>query len=441
MTERTDNISLPRAILDSVRYQKRIAEGKLTASEIEAITEANVRVVKASSPNIVEGLLKAKALYDRLRSLEKEHPLVMSPETQTTLVAAYTVIHKLSPPVLTNLIRSRLEMESHGDPSKARKSRKRKYEKELGIKIPWSLVIDVTSNCNIHPPCKGCHAAEYPHSEGPSLAKLNKLVGEAQELGISNIVFSGGEPLTREADLLQVMSEHPYLNYSIFSNGTLIGEGTAERFLSTGAVTAIFIHIEGGRETTDKFMGKGNYERITRGMQHLKNCAFPFGFGITVSTENFNEVTSQEFLDDLRQRGCSFGIFFPYVPTGRHPKPELMLNSEQRDKLAKVSQQANKSGLLVISPEEYYRRDAGCSAGLYASVTVDGRIQPCVFIHHASDEPSVYDTSLEEALRGSELIAACQAETRKDKSSCLIRDRKGHLTQIIEDTGAISTEK
>lgn len=439
MTEKTGNMSLPEAIVTSAKYQKKIAKGELTPQEIDKIAEANVRVVKAIPPKMVGGLLRAWSLYGQLRSLGRDKPKVMSPETQTTLVAAYNVIHNIEPPILTRFIKTKLEMESSDDPSKQRKRRKREKEKKLGIKIPWSLVIDVTSDCNIHPPCKGCHAAEYPHTEAPGVSQLDKLVGEAQELGIDNIVFSGGEPLTREQDLQKVMREHPYLNYTIFTNGTLIGEHTAERFMRTGAVTAIFVHIEGDCETTDRYMGEGSYDRITAGMKHLKDSGFPFGFAITVSAANFEKVTDQEFLDDLRKRGCGFGIFFPYVPIGRNSKPELMLNSDQRSRLAETSRNANKSGLLVISPEEYYKRGAGCSAGLYASVTVDGRIQPCVFIH-ASDSPNTYDTSLEAALSGSKLVRACQAETMEDQSSCLVRDRKDRLVKLVEDTGATSTE-
>lgn len=305
--------------------------------------------------------------------------------------------------------------------------------------MPWSLVIDVTSSCNITPPCKGCYAAEYPHTE-PTLQQLDGLVGEAQELGINYLIFSGGEPLTREIELQELMRNHPFLNYGIFTNGTLIGEQTPDRFLATGAVSSMFIHIEGDQEATDADMGKGSYERITNGMKILKEKGYPFGFSITVNRNNFEQVTNEKFINDLRQKGCLFGMFFPYIPVGRNLKPELMLTSKQRQKLADISSKTQKEGLLAISPEELFRKNGGCMAGLYASVTVEGKVQPCVFIH-ASDSASVYEQSLESTLKGSQLLRATQAETKKESGSCLIRDRNDTLIKLIGQTGATSTEK
>lgn len=184
-------------------------------------------------------------------------------------------------------------------------------EKELGVKIPWALVIEVTTSCNLTPPCEGCSTAEYPKVNDPSTEALSQLVTEAELLGIGAIVFSGGEPLSRESDLLQVIENHPHLNYAVFTNGTLIGENTAERFLETGANCVFFTHIQGPSEVTDEYMGKGVFDRITYGMDLLKKKGFPFGFSITITKRNFDQVTAEEFTDYLLNKGCRFGIYFP----------------------------------------------------------------------------------------------------------------------------------
>jgi MoaA/NifB/PqqE/SkfB family radical SAM enzyme len=439
MEKHPEQISLPKAVKTFLATSRDIGKRQLSPEEIENIASSDARIVKAVSRRLVNFVANGVVLFEKIRSFGKEKPRIISPESQTLLLAAYTQIHNLETPILTNLIRNRLMMENSRDPSAARKDRRQQKEKELGIKLPWSLVIDVTSSCNINPPCKGCYAAEYPHAK-PTLEQLNGLAGEAEQLGINYLIFSGGEPLTRETELQQIMKGHPFVNYAIFTNGTLIGEHTPDRFLATGAVSSMFIHIEGDQEATDGYMGKGAYDRITSGMRILKDKGFPFGFAITVNQENFDKVTSDEFISDLRNKGCWGGIFFPYVPIGRSPRPDLMLTSEQRQKLADISTKAQKEGLLAVSPEELYRRRGGCMAGLYASVTVEGKVQPCVFIH-ASDSASVYEQSLETALKGSQLLRATQAETKNSSGSCLIRDRNGKLAELVGETSSASTEK
>jgi len=430
--------SLGGALVTFARTHREAKKGQLSPRRIREAAEADARIVKAVSPRLVSSLLRAASLAERFRSFGNKRPRVLTSEIQAVASAAFGLVHDLDFSTLTRFIENRLRMETSDDPTAAKKARKRQKKEELGIAIPWSLVVDVTSLCNITPPCKGCHAAEYPRTEGPSLEKLDGLVGEADELGINTVVFSGGEPLMRELDLQEVMEEHPYLNYAVFTNGTLIGEKTAQRFLDTGAVTALFIHIEGDRKATDKYMGAGSHDRIIRGMDHLKKGGFPFGFAITITRDNFKQVTNEAFLDDLKEKGCGYGIFFPYVPVGNNPKPELMLTDKRRAELAMVSHRANKSGLLVFSPEEFYQKGGGCSAGFYAAVTAGGELQPCVFIH-SSDTGNVYEQSLRRALEDSQLIRACQAEAGKE-ASCLFRDRQDRLLEIVAETGATSTE-
>jgi len=341
MKDRLENRSLPRAITTFISTSRGIGEKTLTPEEIENLASADARIVKAVPPNLVEIFAKSIALFNRVPSFGKEKPRIISPETQIMLLAAYTTMHKLEMPVLRRFIRNRLMMENSSDPSANRRKRRQRKEKELGMKLPWSLVIDVTSSCNINPPCKGCYAAEYPHTK-PTLEQLDGLVGEAEEVGINFMIFSGGEPLTREEELQKLMRNHPFLNYTIFTNGTLIGEQTPDRFFATGAVSSMFIHIEGDKKATDRFMGMGSYDRITNGMKILKEQGYPFGFAITTNRENFDRVTNEGFLGDLRDKGCWGGIFFPYVPVGRNPKPELMLTSDQRQNLAEITSRYSK---------------------------------------------------------------------------------------------------
>jgi 2-iminoacetate synthase ThiH len=88
---------------------------------------------------------------------------------------------------------------------------RRKWQKS-GLHVPALLIVSVTSKCNLR--CKGCYAFAHNKgkSEAPELsdARLRTLVAEANELGISTILFAGGEPLIRK-DLLTITKDFPPL--------------------------------------------------------------------------------------------------------------------------------------------------------------------------------------------------------------------------------------
>ena len=63
-----------------------------------------------------------------------------------------------------------------------------------GVHVPPIIVLSVTSKCNLH--CQGCyHQALRSTSESEmSDERLDGLIAEAKELGVSFMVIGGGEP-------------------------------------------------------------------------------------------------------------------------------------------------------------------------------------------------------------------------------------------------------
>ncbi len=57
---------------------------------------------------------------------------------------------------------------------------------------------------------------------------------------------------------------------------------------------------------------------------------------------------SEQFFDEMIDRGCLFGWLFTYMPVGRHAVPELMATAEQRNSCTAVS--GNSEGQNRFSP-------------------------------------------------------------------------------------------
>ena len=74
------------------------------------------------------------------------------------------------------------------------------------------------------------------------------------------------------------------------------------------------ISIEGGREETDARRGEGVYDSVIEKMDSLCGKGIIYGVSVTVTKENMQQVYSDEFLDELRARGCKAVFYIEFVP-------------------------------------------------------------------------------------------------------------------------------
>jgi hypothetical protein len=64
-----------------------------------------------------------------------------------------------------------------------------KLEKQYGCNIPWAILLDPTSACNLS--CTGCWAAQYGGKNNLSNEMLESIVSQGKELGVFSISFPG----------------------------------------------------------------------------------------------------------------------------------------------------------------------------------------------------------------------------------------------------------
>ena len=67
--------------------------------------------------------------------------------------------------------------------------------------------------------------------------------------------------------------------------------------------------IEGKEKQTDDRRGEGVYEKVFSAVEKLQKEKLLFGSSVTVTTDNLEEVTSDEFIEKLEQRDCKALIF------------------------------------------------------------------------------------------------------------------------------------
>jgi MoaA/NifB/PqqE/SkfB family radical SAM enzyme len=259
-------------------------------------------------------------------------------------------------------------------------ARRRRIQDRIEGHIPTVVAISPTMNCNYH--CRGCYSRGRPATGELTTAELDALFCEATELGVLTIVVTGGEPLLRE-DMLDLIEKHRRLLFVPITNGSLVTADTARRIARSGNVV-LLVSIEGKSEHTDERRGKGAHEKVLRAFRNLKAAGACFGFAATNTTANSAYLGSDEFIEEMMERGCTVGFFSEYVPCGPHPRAGWVLGETERDafrsKVLQLRQQ--KPIVLVQFPQDEYGADNICSAAGQASLHINaqGGVEPCPFV-------------------------------------------------------------
>lgn len=255
-----------------------------------------------------------------------------------------------------------------------------------GVDVPPFLICSISTTCNLH--CKGCYARangivaddEKAQKQTLSPDQWKSIFEEAASLGINFALLAGGEPMMRR-DILERVAEVEDMIFPIFTNGTLIGPSYIA-FLKQHPNMIPVISIEGMEHSTDERRGKGMYKRAMLSVEMLHNENLFFGTSITVTTENFDLVTSDAFVDNLRTLGCKLIIYVEYVPT--EPGTEYLAFGEAdlaQMEAVQEHQRERYNDIIIISFPGDEQHLGGClAAGRgFFHIGPDGSAEPCPF--------------------------------------------------------------
>lgn len=313
-------------------------------------------------------------------------------------------------------------------------------KEKYNCNIPWAILLDPTSACNLH--CTGCWAAEYGNRMNLTYEEMDNIVCQGVELGTYVYLFTGGEPLVRKNDIIRLCEAHPDCVFSSFTNGTLIDEAFAEEMLRVRNFMPA-ISIEGFEEATDSRRGKGTYQKIIRAMNILKERKLPFGISCCYTSANAEVIGSEEYFDRMVEMGAKFAWLFTYMPVGKDAVPELMATAAQREMMYHKIREYRKTKPIFTmdfwNDGEYV---GGCIAGgrSYLHINANGDIEPCAFIHYS--DSNIREKTLLEAYCSPLFMGYHDNQPWNGNMlrPCPVLDNPGRLTEIVEKSGAKSTD-
>ena len=322
---------------------------------------------------------------------------------------------------------------------RANRRRARLYTEE-NLVAPPVLIFSATVRCNFS--CVGCYSRDYPVDGEMTLEDIEALFQQADELGITFFVITGGEPLLREG-LMELLKQHTNLIFLLFTNASCIDRSWAQDIGRLEHVIPI-LSVEGTEKETDGRRGKGAHQQVMASMAYLNEAKAFFGFSAMVIRQNLAILGEDAFIDDMIARGCRIGFCVGYVPSGVGAHVGWVPTSEEqvwfRQRI--LDFQRRKRIILIHLPDDEYERGGTCMAAGrgFLHVNAQGYVEPCPFAHLASD--TVRTKSLREALQAP-LFAYIRDHPEllsPPQMGCALYEHKKELAAAASTLGAKPTD-
>ena len=315
-----------------------------------------------------------------------------------------------------------------------------KYRKKYNCNIPWAILLDPTSACNLH--CTGCWAAEYGNKLNLTYEEIDDIIRQGKELGVYLYIYTGGEPLVRKHDLIRLCEKHSDCIFLCFTNATLIDEDFANEMLRVKNFVPA-ISLEGDKASTDGRRGEGTFAKVQNAMALLRHKKLLYGISSCYTSANWEAISSEEYYDSLIAMGAYFIWYFHYMPVGNDASADLLPTAAQRTAVYhRIRRMRVEKPLFAMDFQNDAEYVGGCIAGgrRYLHINANGDVDPCVFIHYSNT--NIREQSLLDCLRSPIFMAYHDGQPFNDNMlrPCPMLENPEILQRMVRESGAKSTD-
>lgn len=256
--------------------------------------------------------------------------------------------------------------------------------------FPVAMTFAVTYKCQCN--CRHCSAGRHLRNDLPDLStkEAKALIDQSQNLGVSIIAFTGGEPLLRD-DIYELIS---YVDKRkaipiLFTNGLLLSEENIEKLVNAG-LYSLFVSIDSPiPEEHDQLRGMaGLFESAILGIKRMQSKGGFVGISSYATRSATQKGMYKKLYSLAKELGVENLILFDCVPTGNTLNDTSeMLTPEQHEEIRKFSSYIFKHQRVPQlnsqswqNSIEGYLGGIGCLAvNLQYYVSAYGEVSPCDF--------------------------------------------------------------
>lgn len=254
--------------------------------------------------------------------------------------------------------------------------------------VPYLVTWGVTPVCNLH--CTTCYDVVDYKRESLTTQEATAVIDRLAEVGISFIVFAGGEPLLRK-DLFSLLAHCRTRNIGIGlrSNGILITTAVA-RQLAELQLAVAGVSLDGATEQShDLIRGSGSFQRTITGIQELLAANIRVNLEVVLSRRNADEYL--EFVRLAESLGVQEINFSALASQGR---AQELMNQDVLDRdlwlqLTAKLYQISLTSNVTVSPS--CALTGTCKSCVEPNITCDGWVTACYLskrkLFHILDTP------------------------------------------------------
>ncbi|HUU08910.1 MAG TPA: radical SAM protein [Phycisphaerae bacterium] len=266
------------------------------------------------------------------------------------------------------------------------------------IVFPGTCTLSVTPRCPCR--CVHCSADRFVTADRRELTieELRSVVEQAVDLGVSNVVFTGGEPLAR-ADLPDLIAhvDKTRAHAMIFTSGVLLTEKNVARLAEAG-LDSMNVSIDADDPAVHDALRRvpGAFRKAMEGARRAREAGILTGISTYGSHESVTSGGLEHLLQIARDEGFHEVTIFDCVPTGKFlARPEVIMGRKDIKRVRALADRYNADAhpMGIIAQAKANGYDGGGCFGGFAQfyMTCYGDVNPCDFnpisFGNVRDEP------------------------------------------------------
>jgi pyrroloquinoline quinone biosynthesis protein E len=250
---------------------------------------------------------------------------------------------------------------------------------------PYLLVAELTHRCPLH--CPYCsNPATGSAGDELSSAEWSRVIGEAAQVGILHIGFSGGEPLQRpELVDLVATARAAGLYSNLITSAIGLSRPRAEVLKSAGLDSVQISFQSDDAPLADRIAGTSAHAKKLEAARMVRELGFPLTVNVVLHRGNIDRLAEiialaegleaeRLELANTQYYGWAFRNRAVLLPT----REQIVRSQEVTDAARK--RLAGKLELLFVTPDYYSDRPKPCMNGWgtrFLTVNPKGDVLPC----------------------------------------------------------------
>jgi MoaA/NifB/PqqE/SkfB family radical SAM enzyme len=310
-----------------------------------------------------------------------------------------------------------------------------KRRAQRGELFPPFLFLALTSACNLR--CRGCWIENRRPIRQLSVEDVDALIAAGRRQKSYFYTLLGGEPMMYPK-LWEIIDRHTDCYFQIITNGMFLDDEAVRQIRAAGNVTPL-VSIDGLEALNDERRGEGVFQAAMEGIARLKQQRILFGVATTVTGRNFDEVLSDQYVQEFIRRGAMYLWYYVYRPVGADPAPHLCVGRQQMIELRRRLLRLRRRHPIVLI-DTYWNAagEAVCPAalGLGFHIGPQGSIEPCPPLSFACQTIGDNGRDLFQTINRSQFLRGFQEFVHQRTRGCVILERPQELVEYLRGTSA-----